>query len=186
MRGMGDAETYRFTFTRDPSELDRARRAWCRATGWTKRRVGLGSVMVACGAILVFLVVQQRRSTAGYGMDIVVAAAVLIWGLGALTGAWDTFRFRLQVKRYPVWTCGRTYLVSSSSLLIEAPGIETRLAWSALAQVVVLDDMVVLWPKDQPGWHYLPRRGLEHDDQWSDVVRLLTAGQEQNSATTQS
>jgi hypothetical protein len=182
---MGDTEIYRFTFTRDVSELDRARRAWAKASGWRRRQLGFGTVMVACGLIL-FALVLQASEARDRSTDLVVAAAVLVWGLGLLTGASDSLALRVQAKRFPAWTSERKCLVSPSSVLIGAPGIETHLDWSAIAHVVVLDDMVVLVLKDQPGFHYLPRRALEHDDQWPDFVRLLPGWQEQNSRITRS
>jgi hypothetical protein len=180
---MGDAESYRFTFTREISELDRARREWMKVSGMRRRQIRSGLVLVAAG-LVEFWASFQLRQEGGSLIFFVLGAMALAFGVGLLTGAWFSFVFRQQLRRYPALTSDRTGLISPSEVLIGAPGIDIRLEWSAIGQVVVLDDMVVIGLKGQPQFHYFPCRGLDSEDQWPGLVHLLAAREQQNSMTT--
>jgi len=179
---MGDAENYRFTFTREISELDRARREWMKVSGMRRRQIRAGLVLVAAGLVEFWAGIQLRQE-GGSLIFFVLGAIFVAFGVGLLTGAWLSLVFRQQLRRYPALTSDRTGVISPSEVLIGAPGIDIRLEWSAIGQVVVLDDMVVLGLKGQPQCYYFPCRGLESEDRWPGLVHLLASREQQDSMT---
>lgn len=166
---MGDAgTTYLFAFAPTEDEVVRAHRVLDRATGARTERALQGSVLCALGLLECALAGAPAPGADVVGVSLGLAIVAL--GLVVATGALHGWTSRRRVRHYPGLRSERTCEVSGQSLRTSVLGVETRIPWSAIGRVVVGDDMLVLLLRGQPTMLYLPRRGLEHPDAWTQLV----------------
>ncbi|MFN8156756.1 MAG: YcxB family protein [Candidatus Nanopelagicales bacterium] len=169
---MGDARTtYLLAFAPTEDEVVRAHRVLDRATGARVERALQGSVLCALG--LLECAVAAAPAPGADVVGVSVGLAIVALGLLIATGAVHRWTSRRRVRHYVGLRSERTCEVSAEGLRTSVLGVETRIPWSAVGRVVVDDDMLVLLLRGQPTMLYLPRRGLEPPDAWTQLVEVV-------------
>ena len=179
---MPEPETYRLTFTTDLDDTDRAYRARARASGRRSGRIRAGVQLIVAGLLLFVVGLWLDSWSLGLN-DVVVLVTFGAVGLVLASGAWATYVRRSQWTRTPSLSRPLTCTVSEPDCLMQAPGVETRYDWSALGPVIVMEDLIVLGVRGLPTVHYLPRKGLADDEQWSDLTRFVQSRLPEDAVT---
>jgi hypothetical protein len=165
------------TYTPTLDEWERTAEAWARATGATRRRLVWGWIAIAVAGVALGLVLAGLTDDVLDVGSLVLAVVFTAYGITLLTDVAGRWLRRRQMSRVPHALLPSSAIAREDDLFLGTAISSSTVAWDFWRSLLVLEDRLVLATdvRSTANWVYLPRRGLHDPDQWTALVRLVSA-----------